>query len=62
MDSLPIQSLEARFAEAIGRCHVVVTVSGTRKAPPPSTYLPAWPGWRVVHREKSRIHVVRPGR
>ena len=38
------------------------TVAGTRRAPPSPTFLPAWPGWRVVHRDHSRVHVLRERR
>ncbi len=36
--------------------------AGTRTAPPSPSYLPAWPGWRVIHRDRSRITVLRERR
>ncbi len=41
---------------ALERC------AGTRAEPPSPMYLPAWPGWRVVHRDRSRITVLRERR
>ncbi len=38
------------------------TTSGARRTPPSPTFLPPWPGWRVVHRDRSRVHVLRERR
>jgi len=38
------------------------TASGARRTPPSPTFLPPWPGWRVVHRDRSRVHVLRERR
>ena len=41
---------------ALERC------AGTRTQPPSPAYLPAWPGWRVIHRDRSRVTVLRERR
>jgi len=41
---------------ALERC------AGTRTQPPSPSYLPPWPGWRVIHRDRSRITVLRERR
>ena len=38
------------------------TSAGARRSPPTPTFLPPWPGWRVVHRDRSRVHVLRERR
>ena len=37
----------------------LVKVAGQRKEPPPLAYLPAFPGFRVVMRDRSRVFVLR---
>lgn len=40
----------------------LVKVGGTRSTLPSEAYLPAWPGWRVLHRDRNVLRVLRERR
>jgi ATP-dependent helicase HrpB len=53
---------DARYAADYDPASMEITlvrVGGTRDTPPPPQYLPAWPGWRVLLKDRSRVRVVR---